>query len=306
MSDLLNGVFAAVLTPLDADKAPDHAAMAAHCRWLLDHGCNGLGVLGTTGEANSFTVAERIAILEALARLGIPPHVLMPGTGCCALADTVALCRAAMDLGAPGVLVLPPFYYKNVSDDGLFAAFADIVEQVGDDRLRIYLYHFPQMSGVAIGPPLIERLLKAYPGAFAGMKDSSGDLSNMIQNARAFPGFAVFSGSDEFLLPVLRAGGAGCITAVGNIAAFLAAEVLAAFQRGDEKAAEAAQERLSRVRRIVAAYPLTAALKEIIARHTGNDGWRRIRPPLSLLSPADAAALLSALERERFYPPASG
>jgi 4-hydroxy-tetrahydrodipicolinate synthase len=305
MSDFPHGVFAAVLTPLDGDKSPDHAAMAAHCRWLLDHGCNGLGVLGTTGEANSFTVAERIAILEALVRSGIPPHVLMPGTGCCALVDTVALCRAAIDLGAPGVLVLPPFYYKNVSDDGLFAAFADVVEQVGDDRLRIYLYHFPQMSGVAIGPALIERLLKAYPGAFAGMKDSSGDLGNMIQNAEAFPGFAVFSGSDEFLLPVLRAGGAGCITAVGNIAAFLAAEVLAAFRRGDEKAAEAAQERLSRVRRIVAAYPLTAALKEIIARHTGNDGWRRIRPPLSLLPPADAAALMSALERERFCPPAS-
>jgi 4-hydroxy-tetrahydrodipicolinate synthase len=125
----------------------------------------------------------------------------------------------------------------------------------------------------------------------------------MIRNAQAFPGFAVFSGSDEFLLPVLRAGGAGCITAVGNIAAFLAAEVLAAFQRGDGKAAEAAQERLSRVRAIVSAYPLTAALKEIMAWHSGNDGWRRVRPPLSLLSPADAAALLDALESERFRPP---
>ena len=133
MADFLHGVFAAVLTPLDADKSPDHAAMAAHCRWLLDHGCDGLSVLGTTGEANSFTVAERVALLEALARSGIPPRVLMPGTGCCALADTVALCRATLDLGAPGVLVLPPFYYKTVSDEGLFAAFAGIVEQVGEN-----------------------------------------------------------------------------------------------------------------------------------------------------------------------------
>lgn len=299
----MNGVFAAALTPLRADKTPDHVAMAGHCRWLLAHGCDGLAVLGTTGEANSFTLAERIAILEALAGSGISPHVLLPGTGCCALGDTVALCRAAVDLGAPGVLVLPPFYYKNVSDDGLFAAFAEIVEQVGDDRLHIYLYHFPQMSGIPLGPPLIERLLKAYPGSFAGMKDSSGDLAGMIRNARAFPGFAVFSGSDEFLLAVLRAGGAGCITAVGNIAAFVAAEVLAAFRRGDAEAAERAQERLGRVRQIVADYPLTAALKEVMAKYTGNDGWRRIRPPLSLLAPAEVAALHRALALERFRPP---
>ena len=306
MPNSLNGVFAAVLTPLRADTAPDHAAMAAHCRWLLDHGCDGLAVLGTTGEANSFTVGERIAILEALVRSGIPPGVLMPGTGCCALADTALLCRAAVDLGAPGVLVLPPFYYKNVTDDGLFAAFAGIVEQVGDARLRIYLYHFPQMSGVAIGPALIARLLKEYPGSFAGMKDSSGDLGNMIRNIHAFPGFAVFSGSDEFLLPVLRAGGAGCITAVANVAAFLAAEVLAAFRRGDEKAAEAAQEKLSRVRGLIAAYPLAAALKDIMATHTGEEGWRKLRPPLVPLAPPEAAALRSALERERFCPPVPG
>ena len=303
MPEPLSGIFAAALTPLGADKAPDHAAMVRHCRWLLDHGCDGLGVLGTTGEANSFTVGERIGILEALAAAGIPPDVLLPGTGCCALADTVALCRTAVDLGARGVLVLPPFYYKNVSDDGLFAAFSEIVEQVGDDRLHIYLYHFPQMSGIALGKALIERLLKTYPGSFAGIKDSSGDLAGMIRTVRAFPGFALFSGSDTFLLPVLRAGGAGCITAVGNIAAFIAAEVQAAFRRGDDAAAEQAQERLSRVRRTVADYPLTAALKEIIARHTGNDGWRRIRPPLSLLTPVEAAALHRALALEGFCPP---
>jgi 4-hydroxy-tetrahydrodipicolinate synthase len=303
MPETMSGVFAAALTPLDADRTPDHAALARHCRWLLAHGCDGLGILGTTGEANSFTLAERIAVLESLVGAGIPPDVLLPGTGCCALADTVALCRAAVGLGAPGVLVLPPFYYKNVSDDGLFAAFAEIVERVGDARLRVYLYHFPQMSGIAIGPPLIERLLKAYPGSFAGMKDSSGDVDNMIRNARAFPGFAVFSGSDEFLLAVLRAGGAGCITAVGNIAAFVAAEVQDAFRRNDGAAAERAQERLGRIRRIFADYPLTAALKEIMATHSGNDGWRRIRPPLCPLAPTEAAALHRALAQERFCPP---
>ena len=303
MAPALSGVFAAALTPLDADCAPDFAPMVAHCRWLLDHGCDGLGVLGTTGEANSFTREERIAILEALVGAGIPPDVLLPGTGCCALPDTVALCRAAVDLGARRVLVLPPFYYKNVSDDGLFAAFAEIVEQVGDDRLHIYLYHFPQMSGIPLSLALIERLLKAYPGSFTGIKDSSGDLDNMLRTIRAFPDFAVFSGSDAFLLAVLQAGGAGCITAVGNIAAFVAAEVQAAFRRGDSAAAEQAQERLGRVRRIVATYPMTAALKEIMAVHSGNDGWRRIRPPLSPLAPAEVVALRRALALEQFCPP---
>lgn len=305
MSDALSGVFAAALTPLQADGSPDYVAMAGHCRWLLEHGCDGLAVLGTTGEANSFTLAERIGILESQVAAGIPSHVLMPGTGCCALADTIALCRTAVDLGAPGVLVLPPFYYKNVSDDGLFAAYSEIVERVGDSRLRIYLYHFPQMSGVPIGTALIERLLRAYPGSFAGMKDSSGDLANMTRNMQAFPGFAVFSGSDEFLLPVLRAGGAGCITAVANVAAFIAAEVVAAYRRGDREAAERAQERLGRVRRIIAAYPLTAALKDIMARHSGNEGWRRIRPPLTPLAREQAMALQQSLTFDHFCPPFS-
>ena len=182
-------------------------------------------MLGTTGEANSFSVEERIAMLERLLAAGIPAGRLLPGTGCCAIPDTVALSRHATTLGAPGVLVLPPFYYKGVSDDGLFAAYAEVIERVGDGRLRIYLYHFPQMTGGAHRRAADRTAAQALPGIVAGMKDSSGDLANMIATARAFPGFRVLAGSDEFLLPLLRAGGAGCITAVGNVAAVLAAEV---------------------------------------------------------------------------------
>ena len=134
----LGGVFAAVLTPLDAALAPDHAALARHCRWLLANGCDGLAVLGTTGEANAFSVDERLAILEGLAEAGIPAGALLPGTGCCAVPDTVALTRRALELGAAGVLMLPPFYYKKVSDDGLFAAYSEVIERVGDARLRVY------------------------------------------------------------------------------------------------------------------------------------------------------------------------
>ncbi len=301
-----HGVFAAVLTPLAADGRPDVVRMAGHCRWLLANGCDGLSVLGTTGEANSFSVEERMELLHGLTEAGIPGTALLPGTGCCALPDSVRLTRAALAAGAPRCLMLPPFYYKSVTDDGLFAAFAEIIERVGDGRLRLYLYHFPQMAGVPIGPALIERLLNAYPGTIAGMKDSSGDLDAMLDCVRAFPGFAVLSGSDECLLPLLRAGGAGCITAVVNVAAPLAAAVLAAFRSGDAAEAEATQARLTAVRRAISAYPLTAALKEIMARQTDDDGWRRIRPPLTPLAAAAAGALAAALGRLDFQPPAVG
>ena len=303
MNSSVQGVFAAVLTPLDGDLAPDRAAIARHCRWLRDNGCDGLSVLGTTGEANSFTVDERVRLLEDLIEDGIPGNVLLPGTGCCALPDTVDLTRKAVELGAAGVLMLPPFYYKNVSDDGLFASYAEVIERVGDPRLRIYLYHFPQMSGVFLGHDLIERLLKRYPDTVAGMKDSSGDVHNMIRNAHAFPGFGVLSGSDEFLLPLLKEGGVGCITAVGNVAAFLGAEVFAAWRQGDVETAERAQARLTAVRNAISALPLTAALKEVMARHTGDDEWFNIRPPLTRLSATRAADLFITLESLDFNPP---
>ncbi len=298
---LASGVFAAALTPLTADLSPDVARLAGHCRWLLDHGCDGLAVLGTTGEANSFSVDERLAILEGLAEAGIPGRALMPGTGCCAVPDTVRLTRRAVELGAAGVLVLPPFYYKNVSDDGLFAAYSEVIERVGDTRLKVYLYHFPQMSAVPISYGLIERLLERYPDTVAGMKDSSGDLDNMTGAARAFPGFAVFSGSEELFLPLLRAGGAGCITAANNVASPLAARVYAGWREGSD--IEADNGLLVAVRQTIVRYPLSAALKEIMARLTGDGDWRRVRPPLRPMEDGDAEALAGALEDIGYTPP---
>jgi 4-hydroxy-tetrahydrodipicolinate synthase len=294
---------AAVLTPLDASLLPDRTALARHCRWLLDNGCNGLAVLGTTGEANSFSVEERIDLLDHLIEDGVPGNTLLPGTGCCAVPDTVRLTRKAVELGAGGVLMLPPFYYKNVSDDGVFAAYAEVIERVGDARLKVYLYHFPQMSGVPLGPVLIERLLKQYPDTIAGMKDSSGSFANMVHNTRTFPDFAVISGSDEYLLALLKEGGAGCITAVCNVSVAIAAEVHAAWREGNMETAERAQARLTLVRRAISAYPLTAALKEIMARH-GGDEWRRVRPPLSHLGAAEAADVALALDLLAFELPA--
>lgn len=284
-----SGVYAAVLTPQTDAGAPDIDLMASHCRWLLDNGCDGLAVLGTTGEANSFSVDERIAILDGLAEAGIPGETLMPGTGACAMPDAVAVTRAALKNGASGVLMLPPFYYKNPSDDGLFAAYSEIIQAIGDDRLKVCLYHFPQMSAVPISYALIERLLKEYPDTVVGMKDSSGDADNMIGAAQNFPGFAVFAGSDELLLPLIEAGGAGCITACANVGAKLAGEVYQGWKNGDD--VQATHETLTAVRDAIMAFPLSAGLKMLMARHSGNDGWLNIRPPLMRMSAADRDTL---------------
>ena len=296
----VKGVFSAVLTPQTADLAPDHGRLANHCRWLLANGCDGLALLGTTGEANSFSVGERAAMLEALVEAGIPAAKFLPGTGCCAAPDTVRLTRHALEMGAAGVLVLPPFYYKNVSDDGVFAAFARVIEEVGDAALRVYVYHFPQMSAVPISHAVIERLLERYPGVVAGMKDSSGDLDNMTSVARAFPDFAVFSGWDQLMLPLLKEGGAGCITAVANVASHLAAKVYAGWREGG---VDDVQELLTKVRVIISSSSQLAALKAIMARHSGEDGWENMRPPLVGLDAGQRAKLFAELDATGFAPP---
>jgi 4-hydroxy-tetrahydrodipicolinate synthase len=299
VSPIAGGVMAAVLTPLDADLAPDHATWIGHCRWLLAQGCDGLAVLGTTSEANSFSLDERLAMLDALGGSGIAGDRLLPGTGACAIPDAVRLSRRALEIGAAGVLALPPFYYKPVSDDGLFAAYSEVIERVGDRRLKVLLYHIPQNTGVPITHGLIERLLKAWPSTVVGIKDSAGDFANMAAMCRRFPGFKVFSGSDSFLLPLLEAGGAGSITACNNVAAALSARVRAAS--GSPEAAKLQQD-LSAVRAAIQAFPLVEALKEIVAEATGRPGWRRLRPPLMPLARSQARALASALAACRFAP----
>ncbi|MEQ8805776.1 MAG: dihydrodipicolinate synthase family protein [Rhodospirillales bacterium] len=283
----LTGVYAAVLTPQLADLSPDHARLAAHSRWLLANGCDGLGILGTTGEANSFSVAERLEILDKLAENGVPTQGMMPGTGCCAIPDTVEITKKALEIGAGSVLMLPPFYYKNQSDEGLFAAYSEVIQRIGDDRLKICVYHFPQMSNVPISMNLIGMLRKAYPNTVVGMKDSSGVLENMLTATREFPGFCVFSGADDLMLPVLREGGAGCITACANIASDLAQAVYSEYRtNGDDGNIEDLQKPLAAVRKIISGYPLIPSLTAMVARHTGDNAWAIMRPPVL---PMDAA-----------------
>src|SRR5436189_3246161 len=174
----IEGVLSPVVTPFKKDYSPDEERFVRHCRWLLKSGCAGLAVFGTNSEANSMSVGEKLALLEALVSGGVPASALMPGTGHCALSDSVEMTRSAVKLGCAGVLMLPPFYYKGVSDEGLYRNFSEVIERVGDDRLRIYLYNIPPVSQTTITVALIGRLLKAYPGTIAGAKDSSGDWNN--------------------------------------------------------------------------------------------------------------------------------
>ncbi|HEX8012908.1 MAG TPA: dihydrodipicolinate synthase family protein [Casimicrobiaceae bacterium] len=297
----VRGALSPVVTPFAADLRPDARRFVRHCRWLLDQGV-GLAVFGTNSEANSLCVGEKIALLDALIQAGLPPERMMPGTGCCAFPDSVELTRAAVRLGCAGVLMLPPFYYKNVSDDGLFRSYAEIIERVADSRLRIYLYHIPPVSQVPISLALIERLLGAYPATIAGIKDSSGDWNNTRAMLERFQprSFDVFAGSETFLLATLRGGGAGCITATGNVNPAPIARLAQGWRGAD---ADLQQAQLDAVRAAFQQFPMIAALKAAIAHYSDDPGWARVRPPLSELDSAQQRALAHTLDGLGFSMP---
>ncbi|MGK2960803.1 MAG: dihydrodipicolinate synthase family protein [Gemmatimonadaceae bacterium] len=294
----ITGVLSPVVTPFRRDLSPDPERLAGLCLWLLSNNV-GLAVFGTNSEANSLSVDEKIELLDELVSRGIDPARMMPGTGCCALPDTVRLTAHAVKNGCAGVLMLPPFYYKGVSDDGLFRNFAEVVERVGDARLRIYLYNIPPVSQVAITLPLIERLLTAYPGIIAGAKDSSGDWGNTkayLDNFAAH-GFDVFPGSESFLLQGLRSGGVGCISATANVNPAAIASLFSTWQSDD---ADTRQQQLNVIRGIFASYPMIPALKAAIAHHGGNSSWLTVRPPLVELTEMQKDSLIGELEGAGF------
>lgn len=297
----IRGALAPVVTPFKRDLTPDAERFLAHCRWLLSQNC-GLAVFGTNSEANSLSVEERMTLLEALLAAGIPAARMMPGTGCCALTDTVRLTEHAIKAGCAGVLMLPPFYYKDISEDGLYRYFAEVIERVGHARLRIYLYHIPPVAVVGITPMLVERLLKGYPSAIAGMKDSSGDWTNTKTMLEAFAtsGFDVFPGSETFLLAGLRHGAVGCISATANVNP-AAIDKLYREWRGAE--ADQQQEALNVVRKTVGQYVMIPALKQAIAHYADDPEWVTVRPPLTELTTVQAQHVIQGLKQLGFSMP---
>lgn len=289
----IRGVLSPVLTPFNSDYTPSTPRFMKHCQSLVEQGV-GLAVFGTNSEANSLSVKEKRLLLDALVESGLPTERIMPGTGCCAITDSIELSQHATELGCAGVLMLPPFYYKGMSDEGLYRNYATIIDRIADDRLQIYLYHIPQVSQVPISLDLIERLLKAYPQNIAGIKDSSGDWNNTQAMLERFQpqGFDVFAGSEAFLLATLRAGGAGCITATGNVNAAEIARLANTWQDDD---ADAQQERLNVIRGIFSKYPMIPAMKAAIAAETGDAGWFNVRPPLVEMNGEQTEQLMSEL-----------
>jgi 4-hydroxy-tetrahydrodipicolinate synthase len=293
------GVWAPAITPFKKDLSPDPERFVRHARWLLSNGCTGLAAFGTNSEANSLNVQERMELLEYLVAHGVPPSALMPGVGCCAFTDTVRLATHAVGLGCAGVLMLPPFYYKGVSDEGLFRSFSEVIDRVGDPRLRVYLYHIPQVAQVPISVPLIERLLKRYPETVAGLKDSSGDWNNTKAVLDAFgkTGFDVFAGSEAFLLANMRHGGVGCISAMANVNAGAIHRV---FQYWRSPEADAMQQAVTATRAVVQKYPVIPSLKAIVARGFSDPGWMTVRPPLVELTAAQSDSLAAELDAHGF------
>lgn len=294
-------VFSPVITPFGADLSPDTKRFVAHCRWLLSQDV-GLAVFGTNSEANSLVTGEKIRLLDALIDAGLPANRLMPGTGSCALPDTVAQTRHATAMGVKGVLMLPPFYYKGVSDEGLFRYFSEVIERVGDEDLRVYLYHIPPVSQVPLSLALIERLFKAYPKTVAGLKDSSGDWANTQSVIEQFgqDGFEVYAGSEAFLLQTLRAGGAGCISATANVNPAAIARLAKNWQASD---ADEQQAALVRTRKVFERFPVISALKAATARFSDDEQWAQLRPPLVELNEQQRGELFALLDDAGFNMP---
>ncbi len=299
-NDWFSGVLSPVVTPFNADLTPDADRLIHHCQWLLSQNV-GLAVFGTNSEANSLSVDEKIELLDRLVDAGIDPGRMMPGTGCCALSDSVKLTRKAVELNCRGTLILPPFYYKGVSDDGLYDSYARIIDQVGDARLNIYLYHIPQMSSVPIPLNLIERLIANYPDTIAGIKDSSGDWDNTkAMLDRQWDNFRVFAGSESLLLANMRNGGAGCISATANVNP---AAICRLYDEWQDEHSDIKQKNLDEVRGIFQKYPMIPALKAAMAHYGKDPAWTTVRPPLVTLTGDQQAALAADLKKIGFVMP---
>ena len=305
MNRRIRGALAPVVTPFKADLSPDRRRFIAHCKWLLSQNC-GLAVFGTNSEANSLSMEERAMLLEELVAAGVDPSRMMPGTGCCSIMETIKLTAQAVKHGCAGVLMLPPFYYKDVSEEGLYRYFSEVVQRVGDARLKIYLYHIPPVAVVGITTRLVERLLAAYPNAIAGMKDSSGDWNNTktFLDAFAKSGFDVFVGSESFLLAGMRNGGVGTISATANVNPAAIHKLYKQWNTADD--ADQQQSKLNVVRGVFSSrkFPsMIAALKQAIAIYADDPAWAKVRPPLVELTPEQAKTLAGELKAISFTMP---
>ncbi len=298
MSFAIEGVYCAAATPLKSDGTPDLDLFGKHTKALIEEGCHGIAMLGSTGEANSFGVRERMDLVDAALKGGTLPDQLLPGTSSNAVTDAVEMTRHAVQAGVKGVVMLPPFYYTAFSDESLFRFYASIIEKVNDSRLKIVLYHIPMLTGVPISHSLIQMLIDAFPDTVVGIKDSDGKIENMHAISTRFPGFGVLAGADPLLLPVLQGGGAGCITASSNL---VARELRIVYDHWNDptKADEvkAAQEVIVAWRNLTNSYTQLPTVKTMLARRRGDLGWLNVHPPFSPLSREEADKVWATMDQ---------
>jgi 4-hydroxy-tetrahydrodipicolinate synthase len=297
----LPAVLSPVLTPFKADGSPDAKALLKQCQWLEANGV-GQAVFGTNSEANSMSAPQKMSTLTALVEGGLNPAHMMPGTGATSIDATVSMTRHAVNYKCAGVLMLPPFYYKDVTDDGLFAYYSEVIQKVGDAALQIYIYNIPPVTKITLSLSLLERLVKEYPKTVVGMKDSSGDwaYTESVIKLLAPAGFRVYAGSEVFLMRTLRAGGVGCISATANVNPKAIADVATNWHAAD---ADQKQADLDQVRAIFSQYQMIAGMKTAVAHFSKNPEWLRVRPPLMQLNPDQQAKLLSELQKINFSMP---
>ncbi|MEX0590767.1 MAG: dihydrodipicolinate synthase family protein [Xanthobacteraceae bacterium] len=286
------GIWVPAATPFRANLSIDYERYIAHCKKLLDDGAHGLAVLGTTSEANSLDLGERETVLERLVKADVSPDQLLLGTGAPSIGDTARLTRHAVALGVRGVLLLPPYYYKNVSDEGLYAFVAEVIRRVNDKRLAIYLYNFPQMTAISWSPVLVGLLIHDFPDTVVGLKDSSGQIHYMETLLEQYPGFAVFPSSEAILLRALRKGAAGCISATANTHVTGIRWLYDGWQGPD---AQALHEVAAGIREAVQPFGWIPAVKTILAAREGMPDWARVRPPLDALNDEQTKELLAAV-----------
>jgi 4-hydroxy-tetrahydrodipicolinate synthase len=297
----LPAVLSPVLTPFTADGNPDAKKLLKQCKWLEANGV-GQAIFGTNSEANSMSAPQKMSTLSALVEGGLNPEHMMPGTGASSIDATVNMTRHAVNHKCAGVLMLPPFYYKDVSDDGLFAYFSEVIQKVGNSALQVYLYNIPPVTKISFSLSLLERLAKEYPKTIVGMKDSSGDWSytESVIKLLAPSGFRVYAGSEVFLMRTLRAGGVGCISATANVNPKAIADLAAHWR---ESNADERQAALDQVRGVFAKHQMIAGMKTAVAHYSNDPEWLRVRPPLMQLSAEQQAQLLSELKQIHFSMP---
>ena len=287
----LRGVWTAVLTPLEVDGRVAYDVLVAHCQSLFARGIDGVTLFGTTGEGQSFTVIERRQALEQLLAAGIPTDRVIVGTGCAALAETAELSRHAAAFGVAGILALPPFFFKSLSDDGVYAAFASLCDMLKGVRTQMILYHIPQVSAVAVAPAVVARLARSYPGLIAGVKDSSGDWENTASLLKLTPDLAIMVGHEPYLPRLLKAGGVGTICGIANYRPDLIRRLYDSAGKPEETTLVSVVEKVCS---LVTGVPFVPALKALMAEQTGEKRWLNVRPPLTIPDVAELQRLVSA------------